>query len=132
MVPWFRHSILATVVLVASCRSQEAGRPAREWDRFVSGFVETYFEANPLFAVYQGRHDFDGRFPDWSDAGLLTWTRRLHQVRDSAVAFPIDSSDAPRGLEREYLLAVIDRDHRRARYTPHADRCRRHARHLRH
>jgi len=110
MVPWFRHSILATVVLVASCRSQEAGRPAREWDRFVSGFVDTYFEANPLFAVYQGRHDFDGRFPDWSDAGLLTWTRRLHQARDSAVAFPIDSSDAPRGLEREYLLAVIDRD----------------------
>ncbi len=110
MDPWFRRSALAGLVLLISCRSQEAGRPAREWDRFVSGFIETYFEANPLFAVYQGRHDFDGRFPDWSDAGLLTWTRRLHQLRDSALAFPIDSSDAPRGLEREYLLAVIDRD----------------------
>jgi hypothetical protein len=31
-------------------------------------------------------------------------------VRDSAAAFPIDSSDAPRELEREYLLAVLDRD----------------------
>jgi hypothetical protein len=110
MVPWFRRSVLAALVLLSSCRSQEAGRPAREWDRFVSGFVETYFEANPLFAVYQGRHDFDGRFPDWGDAGLLKWTRRLRQLRDSAVAFPIDSSDAPRRLEREYLLAVIDRD----------------------
>lgn len=110
MVPWSRRSVFATLVLLGSCRSQEAGRPAREWDRFVSRFTETYFAANPLFAVYQGRHDFDGRFPDWSDAGLLSWTRRLHQLRDSAVAFPIDSSDAPRQLEREYLLAVLDRD----------------------
>ena len=110
MVTWFCRSTLATLVFVTACRSQEAGRPAREWDKFVSGFVETYFEANPLFAVYQGRHDFDGRFPNWSEAGLLKWTRRLHQLRDSTVAFPIDSSDAPRGLEQEYLLAIIDGD----------------------
>jgi hypothetical protein len=83
---------------------------ARDWDKFVSGFVETYFEANPLFAVYQGRHEFDGRFPNWSDAGLLRWTRRLHQLRDSATAFSIDSTDAARELERDYLIAVIDRD----------------------
>ena len=110
MVPWFRHSILATLVAVTACRSQESGRPAREWDRFVSGFIETYFAANPLFAVYQGRHEFDGRFPDWSDAGLLAWTRRLHGLRDSAAAFPVDSADPSRSLERDYLLAVIDRD----------------------
>lgn len=111
MVSRFRSSILAlTLVLVAACQSQQAGLTAREWDKFVSGFVETYFEANPLFAVYQGRHEFDGRFPDWSDAGLLKWTRRLHQLRDSAAAFPIDSSDNKRGLERDYLMSVIDGD----------------------
>lgn len=110
MAPWFRRSILATLVAVTACRSQESGRPAREWDRFVSGFIETYFAANPLFAVYQGRHEFDGRFPDWSDAGHLAWTRRLHGLRDSTAAFPFDSADASRSLEREYLLAVIDRD----------------------
>jgi hypothetical protein len=110
MAPWFRRSILATLVAATACRSQESGRPAREWDRFVSGFIETYFAANPLFAVYQGRHEFDGRFPDWSDAGLLAWTRRLHGLRDSAAAFPVDSADASRSLERDYLLAVIDRD----------------------
>jgi hypothetical protein len=110
MVPWFRRSILATLVAVTACRSQESGRPAREWDRFVSGFIETYFAANPLFAVYQGRHEFDGRFPDWSDAGLLAWSRRLHGLRDSAAAFPVDSADPSRSLERDYLLAVIDRD----------------------
>jgi hypothetical protein len=110
MLPWLRRSLVVTLALVASCRSQEAGRPAREWDQFVSGFIETYFKANPLFAVYQGRHEFDGRFPDWSDAGLLKSTRQLHQLRDSAAAFPIDSTDSTRTLERDYLLSVIDRD----------------------
>ena len=111
MVPRFLSWLAAVaLVLLPACRSQEEGLAARDWDRFVSGFVETYFQANPLFAVYQGRHEFDGRFPDWSDAGLLKWGRRLHQLRDSAAAFPIDSSDAKRGLERDYLLSVIDGD----------------------
>src|SRR4051812_9050828 len=35
---------------------------------------------------------------------------RLHQLRDSAEAFPIDSSNASARLERDYLVAVIDRD----------------------
>ena len=104
-------SVLAIIAaLVAACQSPQAGLAARDWDKFVSGFVETYFQANPLFAVYQGRHEFDGRFPDWSDAGLQKWTRRLHQLRDSAVTFPIDSSDVGRVLERDYLLAVADQD----------------------
>ena len=111
MVSRFRLSLLAlSLALTAACRSQEADLAAREWDKFVSGFVETYFEANPLFAVYQGRHEFDGRFPNWSEAGLLKWTRRLHQLRDSTMAFPIDSSDAARELEREYLVSVIASD----------------------
>ncbi|HET9464816.1 MAG TPA: DUF885 domain-containing protein [Gemmatimonadales bacterium] len=111
MVPRFLSWLAAVaLVLLPACRSQEEGLAARDWDRFVSGFVETYFQANPLFAVYQGRHEFDGRFPDWSDAGLLKWARRLHRLRDSAAAFPIDSSDAKRGLERDYLLSVIDGD----------------------
>ena len=101
---------MATIVLLAACQSQQPRTSAREWDAFVSGFIETYFEANPLFAVYQGRHEFDGRFPDWSDAGLQRWVRRLHQLRDSAAAFPIDSADAPRGLERDYLIALSDGD----------------------
>jgi hypothetical protein len=103
-------SLLAIITLVAACRSQQSRLSAREWDTFVSGFVETYLEANPLFAVYQGRHEFDGRFPDWSDRGLQKWVRRLHQLRDSAAAFRIDSTDAARELERDYLMAVADGD----------------------
>jgi uncharacterized protein DUF885 len=99
-----------TLALTSACRTPEAARPGADWHQFVSGFLETYFKANPLFAVYQGRHDLDGRFPDWSDAGLKGWTGRLHQLRDSAAAFPIDSTDSPSRFERDYLVAVIDRD----------------------
>ncbi len=103
--------VTATIALLAACHSQQSSRlAARQWDTFVSGFIETYFQANPLFAVYQGRHEFDGRFPDWSDRGLQTWAQRLHQLRDSAATFPIDSADASRALERDYLIAVAEGD----------------------
>ncbi len=103
-------SLTAAVALLAGCQSQHSRLSAREWDVFVSGFIETYFEANPLFAVYQGRHEFDGRFPDWSEAGLQKWARRLHRLRDSAAAFPIDSSESARAFERDYLMAVVEGD----------------------
>ncbi|MGH7526747.1 MAG: DUF885 domain-containing protein, partial [Gemmatimonadales bacterium] len=103
--------MMVVVVWLAGCRSADRPTEARPaWDQFVSGFLETYFEADPLFAVYQGRHEFDGQFPDWSEAGLKGWAGRLHQLRDSAVAFPVDGNDSARRLERDYLVARIDHD----------------------
>ena len=32
--------------------------------------VSAEFEMIPDFAVYEGRHEFDGKLPDWSAAGL--------------------------------------------------------------
>jgi hypothetical protein len=101
--------ILVALGLVAACRSQ-GGDSGSEWKGFVTGFLETYFEANPLFAVSQGRHEYDGRFPDWSEAGLQAWIKRLHQLRDSAAAFPLPESDSAGRFEREYLLSRVDRD----------------------
>jgi uncharacterized protein DUF885 len=99
-----------TLALTTACKAPAGAGSGSNWNQFVSGFLETYFQANPLFAVYQGRHDFDGRFPDWSDAGLKGWTGRLHQLRDSAVSFPVDSADPASRFERDYLVALIDRD----------------------
>jgi uncharacterized protein DUF885 len=104
---WF--FIVAALGLVNAC-GRQSGESSGPWDKFVSGFLETYFAANPLFAVYQGRHEYDGQFPDWSEAGLKRWMSRLHEVRDSAAAFPIDSADRAKRLERDYVIAVIDRD----------------------
>jgi hypothetical protein len=111
MIPWWRHSIPAGALMLATaCVAEKTGGSARDWDRFVSEFIDSYFEAEPLFAVYQGRHEFDGRFPDWSSAGLQRRAQRLHQLRDSAASFPVDSSDAARRVERNYVVAVIDGD----------------------
>ncbi len=41
-----------------------------KWDAYVEQFLTDYFTANPTFAVYQGRHEFDGKFPNWSADGL--------------------------------------------------------------
>jgi hypothetical protein len=101
--------MLAAAGLLAACQGRTE-KGSGDWNRFASGFIETYFKANPLFASYQGRHEYDGLFPDWSEAGLKLWMGRLHQLRDSAAGFPLDSSNASARFERDYLIAVIDRD----------------------
>jgi hypothetical protein len=108
-----RSSGLSTMLVAAGLLGACQGRTENggaDWNRFVSGFIETYFAANPLFATNQGRHEYDGLFPDWSEAGLKRWMGRLHQLRDSASAFPIDSSNTSADFERDYVIAVIDRD----------------------
>lgn len=98
--------LLATSACDSAPRTPAPSGPA--WDHFVSGYLETYFRSDPLFAVYQGRHDFDGQWPDWSAAGLRRWTTRLHGLRDSAAAFALDPADSARRFERDYLLSRID------------------------
>ncbi len=96
--------------ILASCGGEPPAATGSDWDRFVDGFLETYFQADPLFAVYQGRHEFDGQFPDWSEAGLTAWAARLRILRDSSAAFTISEADSARAFERHYLIARIDRD----------------------
>jgi hypothetical protein len=110
MLRWPGLSIMLAVAgLISACQGR-SGRPDGDWNRFVAGFLETYFEANPLFAVYQGRHEYDGKFPDWTEPGLQQWNRRLHQLRDSATAFSIAPADSAARFERDYLISRIDHD----------------------
>jgi hypothetical protein len=69
-------------------------------------FTEGLFQREPTFAVGQGRHEFDGKLPDWSPEAInqqITW---LHQQRDKAAGFT-DLTDQQR-FEQQYLFAVID------------------------
>jgi hypothetical protein len=109
--PRRRLSILLLLGAVACSSGPRQPAPASPaWDRFVSGYLETYFRANPPFAVYQGRHEFDGQWPDWSASGLQRWTARLRGLRDSAAAFAIDLADSARAFERDYVVSRIDQD----------------------
>ena len=80
---------------------------ADKWGQFRDAFVEGWFKIDPAFAVYEGRHDFDGRLPDWSAAGLKRQSEYLHQAIDRAQAFGDADLKTPQDrFERDYLVKV--------------------------
>lgn len=97
----------APAATVASSTTQSAGE---QWQSFVDRFIEESFVANPFFAVDAGRHDFDGRAPDWSAAGLAKEVARLKAAREEAQKIPADALTPEQRFERDYLVSgVIDR-----------------------
>src|SRR3546814_5989192 len=64
----------------AAANIAEAKASARDWPTFSHAFLENYFKLNPSFAVYQGRHEFDGQLPDWSNKGLQAQRDFLKQA----------------------------------------------------
>jgi len=81
-----------------------------KWDAYVEQFLNDYFTAHPDFAVVQGKHEFDGKFPDWSEDGLKKEVARLKGERDKAAAFKDADLDERQRFERDYLIAQIDKD----------------------
>src|SRR5712664_2087161 len=68
--------------------NQEAMKnDSKSWDPYVNDFLEAYFVARPDFAVRAGRHEFDGKLPDWSAEGLAKETRRLHAEKERVGGF---------------------------------------------
>ena len=107
----------ALLALAGAAPAQQAARPANQapaaeaprangWTRFRDAYVEELFRLDPGFAIYQGRHDFDGQVQDWSPAGL----KRLGDFYRRSIA----GAKAMRGLtgqdrfERDYLVAVTE------------------------
>jgi uncharacterized protein (DUF885 family) len=126
-----RHSLLALACLLAACGggsgsgsgmsggtattppptpappptptpTPPAPRPASEWAGFVSLTVEQLCMLDPAFAVYQGRHDFDGRLPDWSEAGLQATIAFWQNALAQANAFT--GLDPTQQFEKDYFV----------------------------
>jgi hypothetical protein len=111
----------ALVVLFFSIACQQQAPPpgnqsamttndSKAWDSYVSGFIEAYFVAHPDFAVRAGRHEFDGKLPDWSAEGIAQEIKRLHAEKDRVAAFPDAALDERQRFERGYVASVIDGD----------------------
>ncbi len=79
----------------------------KSWNDLVDGYLEDFFAAHPSFAAGAGRHDFDGRLPDWSAAGLAAERDRLASARAEVEAFQPLGDDAER-FERAALFAHLD------------------------
>ena len=94
--------------LVSGCLEEPMPSRSAEWDTFVNGFIDRTFEAQPHSGVYEGRHEFDGRLPDWSSQGLEAELTRLREERQRATAFDPDTLDERQRFERDYLLASVD------------------------
>src|SRR5436305_12326639 len=73
------------------------------WDHFVRSFLDGYFERHPTFAAGAGRHEFDGRLPDWSPEGLAAAAAWLKAERARAEEFDPATLDERRAFERGEL-----------------------------
>src|SRR6204780_4799734 len=85
--------------------------PASEaWLKLSQAFIEDYRQAQPAFAAQSGRHEFDGQLPDVSAHGLKREIARLHDERDQISAVDPTGLEPRERFDREYLLAVVDKD----------------------
>ena len=114
----FSCVLIGTVILFSiSCQqvNQQNNQPAasqssQSWEPFVNEYLDSYFAAHPDFAVRAGRHEFDGKLPDWSSEGIAAEIKRLHSMKDRAQAFSDTTLDERQRFERDYLVAVTDSD----------------------
>jgi hypothetical protein len=83
---------------------------SKGWDSYVDEFIEAYFVAHPDFAVRQGRHEFDGKLPDWSAEGIAKEVKRLRAQKDRVASFQDATLNERQRFEREYVASVIDGD----------------------
>jgi hypothetical protein len=113
-------SACITLALVAGCKQTSAPAPDAQtpaatvandsaaFQSAVDAFIDGAFQHNPVFAANAGKHEFDGKLPDYSPAGLKATADWLHAQRDAFAAFGDDKLDEKGRFQRDYVLAVID------------------------
>ena len=103
-------AMAATLLVLTACnasdnKSATAASSAASWTEFRDQFLAGYFPLNPTFAVYQGKHEFDGQLPDWSPAGIEKQAAYLEKAIADAKAFEGEMTAAEK-FERDYLVHV--------------------------
>jgi Bacterial protein of unknown function (DUF885) len=95
--------------LVAGCHTAPQPTRSANWDKYVADYLEAYFAVHPEIAVVEGRHEFDGKLPDFSKAAFDKEIASLHSERARAAGFA-DNLDQRQQFERDYVIAQIDSD----------------------
>jgi len=106
--------LLSLLVLALAACSQSGPSVSRggneRFAKYVDDFTESYLQAHQDFAVNAGRHEFDGQIPATSAAGIAAEIERLRGERRKAVAFFESNLSAEERFQRDYVVAVIDKD----------------------
>jgi len=112
--PWstiLQYVVAAMLTMLALHDGATAAEAkVQAWDAYVNSFIEATFNSRPYHAVWAGRHEFDGRLPDWSASGIKKEVERLHAARRRAVTFDHNRLSEKQRFERDYLIATIDED----------------------
>jgi hypothetical protein len=92
--------------------SPKSSPPAADaaWQALADEFIEGYFSRQPFFAVKAGRHEFDGKMPDWSAAGIQKNAAWLKEQRERVASFSTAALTPAQKVERDHLLAAMDGD----------------------
>src|SRR5262245_8993302 len=106
-------SLLVLFLTLTACSRQESApastaSSSATWTSTRDALIEEHLKARPTFAVYQGRHEFDGQLPDWSAAGIAAEVKRLHAARERAAG--VGGLSGAEAFERDYLISEIDDD----------------------
>jgi uncharacterized protein (DUF885 family) len=105
------HAAAAATLSAGNATNTPARLPADPqlaWTHFAAQYVEDTFRAEPFFAAKAGRHEFDGKMPDWSAAGLAKKVEFLKSTRQQAQGFDSAALTEAQRFERDYLLSVVD------------------------
>ncbi|MFL6845942.1 MAG: DUF885 domain-containing protein [Allosphingosinicella sp.] len=98
-------------LLLAGCTStgarDEAAASARPsgWAAFSQQYIDGYFRINPPFGSAQGKHQYDGQLPDWSETGLANAEEFLRSSINAAQVFDPKRLSKSERFERDYLIA---------------------------
>ncbi len=88
----------------------QATAPAEsaEWNAAVDAFLQGFFEHFPTWGANAGKHEFDGRLPDYSPEGLRRTGQWLRAQRSAIDAFGDERLAPAQRYQRDYVRAVID------------------------
>ncbi|HEX3951861.1 MAG TPA: DUF885 domain-containing protein [Steroidobacteraceae bacterium] len=111
-------TLLGALLFIAGCgqsapppaKAKEPSAASQTWIKLSNAFIEDYMLAQPAFAVQAGRHEFDGQLPDLSAHGIKREIARLHDQHDQLSAIDPAGLEPRERFDREYLLAVVDKD----------------------
>jgi len=116
-----QFAVLLSAAILAAC-TRDQPKPAeappaaaaaarqKSWPEFVDAFIESRFNADPYFAVDSGRHEFDGKMPDFSRAALEANVKQLREQLAELDKYDATALKSEQRFEREYLRWVIEKE----------------------